>query len=281
MNSITLPSHAKVNIGLRILNRRPDGYHTIHTVFQELEWHDSVTLTKQPQGCMITTNMSGIPCDDTNTCAKAYHLLKNNFPDIGGVNIHLQKVIPPGTGLGGGSGNAATVLKGLNKLYHLSLTAGELESLASRIGADVPFFIKGGTQIGDGIGERLTPVSSPVKGIYLLILPELSISTAWAYGAWKNCLESSEQKPNFAHFFYGTTPSFSIFENDFERIVIPAHPEIGIIKNRLLRMGAEFAGLSGSGSTVFGIFDDEADARLAESKFQPTCRTILTTPANL
>jgi len=225
--------------------------------------------------------MSGIPCDATNTCAKAYHLLKNTFPDIGGVAIHLQKVIPPGTGLGGGSSNAATVLKGLNELYRLSLSTEKLETLASRIGADVPFFIRGGTQIGDGIGEILTPVPSPVKGVYLLILPELSISTAWAYGALKNRLESSEQRPNFAHFFYGNTPSFSIFENDFERIVIPAHPEIGTIKSRLLKAGAEFASLSGSGSTVFGIFGEEADARLAESKFQPPCRTILTTPVKL
>jgi 4-diphosphocytidyl-2-C-methyl-D-erythritol kinase len=278
MSPLVLHAHAKVNVGLRVLQRRPDGYHDIHTVFQELELHDTLTLTPRPDGCSLTVDVDWVPTDETNLCVRAYRVLRERFPDLGGVKICLEKVIPAGAGLGGGSSDGATVLKGLTRLYRLKLSDTALETLAQEVGADVPFFIRGGTQIGDGTGNRLTPAPHAVPGVYLLVVPDVFISTAWAYRTLKKGLEASQEGPNFARFFQSDQPDFSIFENDFERIVIPAHPEIGVVKERLLQAGARFASLSGSGSTVFGIFDDEAGARLAESSFHPPLRTFLTFP---
>jgi 4-diphosphocytidyl-2-C-methyl-D-erythritol kinase len=145
----------------------------------------------------------------------------------------------------------------------------------------VPFFIKGGTQIGDGIGEKLTKVDHAISGHYLLIIPEIKISTAWAYGAYKKYLEEDIDRPNFAHFLESNNLSEMIFDNDFERIVIPAYPEIGEIKKRLKQAGAKYASLSGSGSTVFGIFNDEAQAKRAEIKFRKQYHAFLAKPTNI
>jgi len=281
MNSVDLKAHAKVNIGLQVNDRREDGYHNIHTVFQELELHDIVSLRKQHTGWKITINDPKIPTDKSNTGVQAYLAIKQQFPQIGGVSISLNKKIPSGAGLGGGSSNAAAVLKGLRELYNLPLIDNDLMHIAATIGADVPFFLSGGTQIGDGIGELLTPINKPIDGYYLLIIPEIFISTAWAYKALKKDLKNEIDRPNFAHFLEKNNLSKVIFDNDFERIVIPTYPKIGDIKDGLLKTGAKYASLSGSGSTVFGIYDDEAKARKAESHFQKQYHTFLTRPTNI
>ncbi len=276
------PSFSKVNIGLKITGRRHDGYHTLHTVFQELDFGDRLRIEKViTTGCTIFANVDWLQVDETNICHKAYRVLQSVRPDLGGVSIHIEKNVPAGAGLGGGSANAAATLRGINELYGLNISPGELEKLGVGVGADVPFFIRGGTQIGNGIGDVLTPVSPGVKGNYLLVIPEISISTAWAYGKVKKILEPATETPNFRSFFSGEYSSFEIFENDFERIVIPAYPEISAIKEKLLDLGAGFASLSGSGSTVFGIFDDDVSAREAELIFHPLHRTILARPTNL
>ncbi len=279
MSELILNSPAKVNLGLAVLSQRPDGYHTIHTLFQELTFHDTITLTTAPESCHLTASVDWLPLDDTNLAYRAWARLKDKIPGLGGVRIHIDKHIPMGSGLGGGSGNAATVLKGLNILYELGLSPQTLESIGATLGADVPFFIRGGLQLGEGIGDRLTPLPPTITGWFLLVIPPVSISTAWAYGALKNYLKESRRRPNFAGVFQEKNFSYTIFENDFERIVIPAYPEIGTIKRRLKEAGAVYASLSGSGSTVFGIFDDEASAKEAESALQPFGRTILTQPA--
>ena len=148
-------------------------------------------------------------------------------------------------------------------------------------GADVPFFITGGTQLGEGIGDKLTVVSQPITGYYLLVTPKIFISTVWAYKSMKKYLKEGQDRPNFAHFLENNNLSNVIFENDFERIVIPTYPEIGEIKASLLNAGASYASLSGSGSTVFGIFDKEAKAKQAESHFQKQYQTFLTRPTNI
>jgi len=139
MNSTTIKSHAKVNIGLQVLNRRPDGYHHLHTIFQELDFHDTLTLTGKKEGCSLSSNHQTFPLDESNTCHQAYYILKRNYPHIGGINIQVDKQIPAGGGLGGGSSNGAAVLKGLNQIYRLSLSEDDLENLAVEVGADVPF----------------------------------------------------------------------------------------------------------------------------------------------
>ena len=272
------PSTSKVNIGLKVLNQRDDGYHNIYTVFQELDFGDTIQIEKIDDGCTIKSNVDWIPIDESNICHKAYSALKTKFPDLGGISIHIQKNVPIGSGLGGGSANGATTLKGLNDLYDLNLSDGELEKIGATIGADVPFFIRGGTQLGEGIGDKLTLLPSHIQGTYLLVIPDVSISTPWAYSELINKLNSEELMPNFAGFFSGDYASLKIFENDFERIVIPAYPEIGAIKRKLLELGARFASLSGSGSTVYGIFDEDASAKEAELFFRPTHQTILANP---
>lgn len=272
------PSTSKVNIGLKVLNQRDDGYHNIYTVFQELDFGDTIQIEKIDDGCTIKSNVDWIPIDESNICHKAYSALKTKFPDLGGISIHIQKNVPIGSGLGGGSANGAVTLKGLNDLYGLNLSDGELEKIGATIGADVPFFIKGGTQLGEGIGDKLTLLPSHIQGTYLLVIPDVSISTPWAYSGLINKLNSEELMPNFAGFFSGDYASLKIFENDFERIVIPAYPEIGAIKRKLLELGARFASLSGSGSTVYGIFDEDASAKEAELFFRPTHQTILANP---
>jgi 4-diphosphocytidyl-2-C-methyl-D-erythritol kinase len=282
--TVTVPSFAKLNIGLKVLNRRKDGYHNIVTLFQEIDISESVKVATQIQRAWkLTTNVDWIPKDETNTAVRAYTVLKSHFPKIGGVEIHIEKKIPPGTGLGGGSSNAAAVLKAMNRLYDLKLSTSQMEDLAMEIGADVPFFIRGGTQIGKGRGEQLTPVEQAVSGNFLLLIPEISINTEWAYKALKKSLKTEGEEPNFAHFIRQDIMSDAIFENDFEQVVIPAYPEIGTLKSGLSKTGARVVSLSGSGSTVFGVFDDEALAARAESKFrsQNHIQTFLSRPTNL
>lgn len=272
------PTFSKVNIGLKILSQRNDGYYNIYTVFQELDFGDSITIKKADAGCTLTSNVDWVPTDESNICHKAYTALKIKYSELGGVSIHIEKRIPVGTGLGGGSANGAAVLKGLNKIYNLELSMDELEKIGTSVGADVPFFIKGGTQLGEGIGGNLTSLTSHIKGTYLLVIPHISINTAWAYSELKNKLKSGNILPNFTSFFSGDNSSLKIFENDFERIVIPAYPEIGAIKQKLLELGARFASLSGSGSTVYGIFDEEASIKEAELFFRHSHQTILAMP---
>ena len=270
-----LKSKAKVNIGLQIRDRRPDGYHTIHTLFQELDFHDIITLEKRESGCGFSSNVDWLKNDDSNLCVKAWRKMVDVF-GIGGISIQLEKRIPAGGGLGGGSSNAATVLKGLRQLYELDLSDDELESLSVDLGADVPFFIRGGLQSGDGIGDVLKPLKPRIDGCFLCVVPDLYIDTKWAYGQVKNILDKPKDLVNFAGFIQKVNIPFELFENDFEAIVVPAYPEIGHIKNSLRAHGARFASLSGSGSTVYGIFDEEVDAKLAKSQIFSQYNTFIT-----
>ena len=147
MNEILLQSFSKVNIGLKVVKKRKDGYHDIHTVFQELDFHDQISLKKSTDGCFFTSNVNWLENNNSNLCVRAWELLAEKY-NISGVRINLNKNIPPGSGLGGGSSNAACVLKGLIKLYNLNIRHKDLIKISSLIGADVPFFIRGGCQLG-------------------------------------------------------------------------------------------------------------------------------------
>ena len=190
--------------------------------------------------------------------------------------MHVKKEIPQGSGLGGGSSNGATTLKGMNELYGLGLSNDELAELSLQVGADVPFFIHGGTQLGEGIGEQLTQLDIELPQSILVIIPGMHISTKWAYSRLRKNLETGGKAPNFAGLIERNEISFQFFENDFEKIVFSTYPEIGLIKDQLLANKARFASLSGSGSAVFGLFDDDADARSAELLFSASNKTMLT-----
>ena len=272
------PSFSKVNIGLKILDKRNDGYHNINTIFQELEFGDYVTIDEIANGCEVISNVTWIPSNKNNICYKAYYELSKKFPNLNGVRISIEKNVPVGSGLGGGSANAAAALKGICKLFDLGLSENDLESIGVKIGADVPFFIRGGVQFGEGIGEKLTKIKNPIPGFYLLVMPNIKINTNWAYSQFKNQLNSDKSLTKFPRFLVQDFSSPKFFENDFERIVIPAYPEIGKIKKKILNFGASFASLSGSGSTVYGIFNDEAFAKDAELFFRNSHNTILSKP---
>jgi len=278
LKSLTINSYAKINIGLKIINQKPNSYHNIETVFQELEFHDVITITKTNEEFQLSSNNEEFPVSTTNTCAQAYFKLKKEFPALEGVKIHVNKNIPMGGGLGGGSSNAASAMIGINKLYNIGLTKTELKNISKNIGADVPFFIEGGVQHGKGTGDRLTPLNIKLPFIILLIFPNIAVNTRWAYSQIRNKLEMPITAVNFADLIEKDIIPFQLFENDFEKIVFSTYPEIGLIKSKLLDNNASFASLSGSGSTVFGFFNDEADAISAELLFSKSYKTIITQP---
>jgi len=278
LKSLTINSYAKINIGLKIINQKPNSYHNIETVFQELEFHDVITITKTNEEFQLSSNNEEFPVSTTNTCAQAYFKLKKEFPALEGVKIHVNKNIPMGGGLGGGSSNAASAMIGINKLYNIGLTKTELKNISKNIGADVPFFIEGGVQHGKGTGDRLTPLNIKLPFIILLIFPNIAVNTRWAYSQIRNKLEMPIKAVNFADLIEKDIIPFQLFENDFEKIVFSTYPEIGLIKSKLLDNNASFASLSGSGSTVFGFFNDEADAISAELLFSKPYKTIITQP---
>ena len=271
MKTVKINSYAKVNLGLKVLNERSDGYHNISTIFQEIDLHDQLIISKNISGCQFSSNVNWLRNDQNNLCVIAYSHMKDLY-NIEGIDIVLTKNISRGSGLGSGSSNAATVLKSISKIYDLNVSYEDLVKIGSKIGADVPFFIKGGTQIGEGIGEKLIGLKSAIKGWYLIITPDITIDTKWAYLQLKNILDNDTLPTKFSNLISEKVinlDTIKFFENDFESVVFPTYPEIGAIKKELFALGAKFASLSGSGSTVFGIFDDNAKIKKAFSHFHP------------
>ena len=281
MKTVKLNSYAKVNIGLKLLKKRIDGYHDISTIFQEIDLYDEMTISRSSNSVLkFSCNVDWLKNDRKNLCVIAYNRIKDLY-DIGGVDINLVKNISKGSGLGGGSSNAAAVMKGLRKIFNLELTDKMLEDIGKEIGADVPFFIRGATQIGEGIGEKLSDIKYTIGGSFLIITPNIPIDTKWAYSQIKNVLDNAASSTKFSDLFCGKTISLDtlkFFENDFESVVFPTYPEIGAIKSELIALGAKFASLSGSGSTVFGIFDDNVKISKAFSHFSPMHKTHIAHP---
>ena len=281
MKTVKINSYAKVNIGLKLLHKRIDGYHDISTVFQEIDLYDEITISRSSNSVLeFYSNVDWLKNDQHNLCVIAYNRI-NDLYDIGGVDINLVKNISKGSGLGSGSSNAAAVMKGLREIFNLEVTDAELEKIGEEIGADVPFFIRGATQIGEGIGEKLSNIKYTIDGSFLIITPDISIDTKWAYSQIKNVLDNATSPTKFSDSFCGRTISLDtlkFFENDFESVVFPTYPEIGVIKSELIALGAKFASLSGSGSTVFGIFDDNAKINKAFSHFSPMLKTHIAYP---
>jgi len=274
---IEISSYAKVNLGLHILNKRQDQYHNIITVFQEVDFCDQIFI-KKSDDFIFETNVDWLD-KKNNTCIQAFNATKEKFPNISNIKVNLVKNIPSGAGLGGGSSNGTAVLKGINKLFSLKMNEEELIKLSKKISADSPFFVNGGLQIGKGIGGDLSPVESNLNGVYiLLVMPDIKIDTKNAY---KKCLLKDKTNIKFAGMLdelKNYDLSSELFYNDFEVYVFTTHPEIGKIKLRILDLGAKYASLSGSGSTVFGIFSNKKDALKAHQFFSPHFSTIITNP---
>ena len=262
-----LKSTAKINIGLHVHNKRKDGFHNISTIFQEVNFFDVINII-EAKNFSCKTNIKQIKEED-NFATKAFYLIKSKFPSIPNVNISIKKNIPINAGLGGGSSNGTTVLKGLNELFDLSLKNHDLVNFARRISSDSTFFVKGGLQLGQHRGEKLTPIiSSTLPKHILLVHPKIKISTNDAFNQLKNHLLNENKDINLSNLLEELKKNnfnSKLFKNDFEMYVFETHPEIGAIKLKILDLGAKYASLSGTGSTVFGIFSSKKDVLQAQS----------------
>ena len=270
-------SHAKINLGLKIVNKRKDGYHNIDSLFIELDLHDTITFTPS-NTFSLSTNFSDLPIDDSNLITKSYNLLHpHKVESTSEHTIHLEKKIPMGSGLGGGSSNAATTLKALNQLWKCGYNNESLCKMGTSLGADVAFFIDGGIQHVTGIGEILKPVNfETILGLhFLLIVPDIHVSTKWAYKVLNISLQSNGSLPKFSSL--KKPINWQLFENDFERVIRSTYPEIDEIKSQLYDCGAIYAGMSGSGSTVFGIFDNRELLQNSSEQFTQ-CQSFITLP---
>jgi 4-diphosphocytidyl-2-C-methyl-D-erythritol kinase len=267
----TVPSFAKINWSLRVLGKREDGYHEIHTVLQTVSLHDVLHFQRDadPQVKLIC-NDPQVPADHTNLIMLAAQLLQARFNPNAGATIRLEKKIPAGGGLGGGSSNAAVTLLVLSQLWNLDLLLPEMINLGSQIGSDVPFFLVGGRAVATGVGSDITPVADCVETSLVIVTPRTAVSTAKAYEALNSAALTS---PNSALILTSSRSEADLslcdqwpLHNDFEKVIFEMEPEIKRVRKALLDAGAQNVLLAGSGSSVFGIFESaEAQHRALEA----------------
>ena len=282
-----LQAFAKINLGLDVLGKREDGYHEVRMIMQTIRMYDQLDMRKSVEpGIHLTTNKKYIPVDENNLVWRAAKLMMDTCGIIEGVSIHLHKVIPVAAGMAGGSSDAAATLVGMNRLFHCGLSKEKLMELGVQIGADVPYCVLRGTALAEGIGEKLT-VLPPMPDCWILIgKPGISVSTKYVYttldlntdtvhpdiDGMKKALEDGN--------LYGITERMG---NVLQDVTIPAYPEVERIKEQMKALGAVNAMMSGSGPTVFGIFDNEEKAQEACQKLRESgsCQQeFLTVPFN-
>ena len=269
MNKLMLNSHAKVNLLLDVIGKREDGYHDVKMIMQQCGLCDTIMLETIESGIALTTNLVFLPTDERNIAYKAARCFFDHTGISGGVKIDIAKHIPVAAGLAGGSGNAAAVLLGLNTLYNANLPLAELLELGKSLGADVPYCMLGSTMLSEGIGDILSPLAPLPRTPIVLVKPPISVSTAVVY---KEIGSSQYKHPNTdlmidaikRQDIRGIAASM---ENVMESVTISKHPVIRDIKNSLLESGALGAIMSGSGPTVFGLFEDYNTAKAASLCF--------------
>lgn len=282
-----LQAFAKINLGLDVLGKREDGYHEVRMIMQTIRMYDQLDMRKSVEpGIHLTTNKKYIPVDENNLVWRAAKLMMDTCGIMEGVSIHLHKVIPVAAGMAGGSSDAAATLVGMNRLFHCGLSKEKLMELGVQIGADVPYCVLRGTALAEGIGEKLT-VLPPMPDCWILIgKPGISVSTKYVYttldlntdtvhpdiDGMKKALEDGN--------LYGITERMG---NVLQDVTIPAYSEVERIKEQMKALGAVNAMMSGSGPTVFGIFDNEEKAQEACQKLRESgsCQQVfLTVPFN-
>ena len=272
-------SFAKINIGLDIVNKRPDGFHEIETIFQEISLHDKLTF-QHDENINLKCDDPRCPTNETNLVFKAAQALKTINGRQSGATIRINKNIPMGGGLGGGSSNAACAINSLSMLWNIPLSTDDKINIGARLGSDVPFFITGGTAFGKGRGEILESISIFSNYWGVLVTPGVSVSTKWAFSSLNFSLTKSLKKSNFGTFFHRSIDlEFwqTALKNNLEPVVFGAYPEFLNIKRLLYRHGAFYAQMSGSGSSLFGLYETKDGALKAQQAI--TCyKTFLFKP---
>ena len=287
MNRIQMKALAKVNLGLDVIRRREDGYHEVKMIMQTVRLYDRIILEKTQKGISMETNLSFLPVNEQNIAYRAAKMLMDEFHIQGGLHIKIDKHIPVAAGMAGGSTDGAAVLYGVNKIFELGLTKRQLMERGVKLGADVPYCIMRGTVLSEGIGEILTPVSSLPDCHILIAKPPVSVSTKHVYENLK--LDKIEKHPDIDGMvealriedLHGVTQRM---ENVLETVTIPEHPEIQQIKDLMIKEGALNALMSGSGPTVFGIFDDREKGMRARDLLRKSSlarQTYLVRPFNI
>ncbi len=248
--------NCKINLGLHILRKRQDGFHDLETIFFPVALHDALELLPGKEDTEVVFTATGrltgaAPAD--NLCVKAWHLLKKDFPGLPPVRIHLHKAIPVGAGLGGGSADAAFTLRALNTIFNLKLQPEQLVTYALQLGSDCPFFILNQPCFATSRGEIMEPVAVNLSGFTLVVVnPGIHINTGWAFSQITPALPALSLKDIIQR---PVSVWKELLVNDFETPVFNSYPEIADLKNRMYSNGAVYAGMSGSGSTVYGLFD--------------------------
>lgn len=259
-NSFELKSFCKINWNLHILGKRGDGFHELSTIFQTVSLHDKLFFAED-DNLSLSCSDENIPTDESNLIIKAARLLQNNFDVSKGAKIHLEKNIPSPGGLGGGSSNAAIALLGLSKFWNLKIEFSELLNLAKILGSDVPFFLYGGTAFGSGRGTEIFPVEQIDEKFLLIVTPSIGVSTADAFKKLNATRLTNSESKSILQIRRNEALEFNLrhssLKNDFESSVFEFAPEIKRVKETLLNLGATKAMLSGSGASVFGLFDTE------------------------
>ena len=270
MNSIKLKSRAKINLSIDVLGKRQDGYHLVEMIMQTIDLYDLIEISEIEDNQIIIKSASDeIPLDCNNLVYKAADLIKQKFNITKGIEIDIQKNIHVAAGMAGGSSNAAAILVGLNKLWNLNLSDQALEELGLKLGADVPFCINGGAVLASGIGEELTPIKGLSKDICILVCkPDLFVSTKEVYESLDS--QHIDKRPNnkFLIDCLKNEDIRKLAENMFnvlEEVTVEKHPVIQQIKDIIIKNKALGAMMSGSGPTVFGLYDNIEDANICKS----------------
>ncbi len=278
-NRIKVNAPAKINLVLDVLNKRPDGYHNVKMVMQSLALCDVVTVEQTKSGITISSNKGSVPLDNTNIAYKAAKtMLEAANLDIG-VHIDIQKNIPVAAGLAGGSTDGAAVLIALNSMLELGFSKQQLMQLGAKFGADVPYCVLQGTALAEGTGTQLKELLPYGTHTVLLVKPDISVSTPWVY---QNLNLSEVLHPDVDKFIdciknKNYTQSYEYMGNVLESVTVKQHPVIDQIKNKMYSLGASVSLMSGSGPTVFGIFDDDEKANLAAQIFKNDFKEVIVT----
>lgn len=274
------PSYAKINLGLRVVGKRPDGYHNLESIFQEISLCDEIVFQEWDR-LVIETDHPTLAVDEYNLCHRAYRLLADEYGLKRGVKIIIKKKIPLGAGLGGGSSNAAISLKALAEIFQLDLTVSEFLKLATRLGSDVPFFILGKTALVKGRGEVVIPISFLQDYQICLVYPGFQISTAQIFSNFEMGLTKYQGNIKFEAVIFKIRSLEELNNylfNDLESIVTRLYPEIKNIKRVLQNSGARFVSLSGSGSTVYGLFEKHKEIDDLKKEFPAHYQVFIARP---